>query len=41
MESCDFVNEDFPKEDLKFAKKQQVLVYLNIAIFYTRFKLAF
>ena len=27
MESCDFVNEEFPAEIQKFAKKQQVLVY--------------
>jgi len=26
MESCDFVNEEFPAEIKKLAKKQQVLV---------------
>jgi hypothetical protein len=26
MEICDFVNEEFPAEIQKFAKKQQVLV---------------
>jgi hypothetical protein len=26
MESCDFVNEEFPAEIQKFAKKQQALV---------------
>jgi hypothetical protein len=26
MESCDFVNEEFPTEIQKFAKKQQALV---------------
>jgi hypothetical protein len=26
MESCDFVNEEFPAEIQKFAKEQQVLV---------------
>jgi len=31
-----FVNEEFPTEIQKFAKKQQLLVKLNIAIFYTR-----
>ena len=32
IKSCDFVNEEFPAEIQKFAKKQQVLVMLNIAI---------
>jgi hypothetical protein len=27
MESCDFVNEEFPAEIQEFAKEQQVLVY--------------
>ena len=27
MVCCDFVNEEFPAEIQKFAKKQQVLVY--------------
>jgi len=36
MESCDFVNEEFPKEIQKFAKKQQTLIKLKVAIFYKR-----
>jgi len=36
IESCGFVNEEFPAEIQKFAKEQQVLVKLNIAIFNTR-----
>ena len=36
MESCVFVNEEFPTEIQQFAKKQQTLVKLKVAIFYTR-----
>jgi hypothetical protein len=30
MESCGFMNEEFPTEILKFAKKQQTLNSTNI-----------
>jgi hypothetical protein len=33
MESCDFVNEEFPAEIQKFAKKQQVLNYAKYSNF--------
>ena len=33
MESCDFVNEEFPAEIQKFAKEQQVLVYAKYSSF--------
>jgi hypothetical protein len=33
MESCDFVNEEFPEEIQKFAKEQQVLVYAKYSNF--------
>ena len=33
MESCDFVNEEFPAEIQKLAKKQQVLVYAKYSNF--------
>jgi hypothetical protein len=33
MESCDFVNEEFPAEIQKFAKEQQVLVYAKYSNF--------
>jgi hypothetical protein len=36
MKSCVFVNEEFPTEILKLAKKQLTLLKLKIAIFYTR-----
>jgi hypothetical protein len=36
IECCGFVNEEFPTEIQEFAKKQQLLVKLNIAIFNTR-----
>ena len=39
-ESCGFDNEEFPAEILKLAKKQQLLIELKIAIFYTRLKFA-
>ena len=36
MESCDFVNEEFPTEIQQFTKMQQTLVKLKVAIFYKR-----
>jgi hypothetical protein len=33
MESCGFVNEEFPEEIQKFAKKQQVLNYTKYSNF--------
>jgi hypothetical protein len=33
MESCGFVNEEFPAEIQKFAKEQQVLVYAKFSNF--------
>tara|TARA_R110001592_G_scaffold333244_2_gene617012 strand:- start:2913 stop:3134 length:222 start_codon:yes stop_codon:yes gene_type:complete len=33
MESCDFVNEEFPAEIQKFAKEQQVLNYAKYSNF--------
>jgi hypothetical protein len=33
MESCDFVNEEFPAEIQKLAKEQQVLVYAKYSNF--------
>jgi hypothetical protein len=33
MESCGFVNEEFPAEIQKFAKEQQVLVYAKYSNF--------
>jgi hypothetical protein len=41
MESCDFMNMEFPLDIQKFTKKQQVLVMLNIAIFPARLKFTF
>jgi hypothetical protein len=35
MESCGFVNEEFPAEIQKLAKELQVLVELSIVFFYT------
>jgi hypothetical protein len=33
MESCDFVNEEFPAEIQKFAKEQQILNYAKYSNF--------
>jgi hypothetical protein len=33
MESCDFVNEEFPAEIQKLAKEQQVLVHAKYSNF--------
>jgi hypothetical protein len=33
MESCDFVNEEFPAEIQKFAKEQPVLIYAKYSNF--------